>query len=920
MKNFRKSAVALLLIMGLLAGLVPTTAMANENVETVANTVRYLPEGEGGAEKAHTIHWLKGIKPPVMPNEVEPRNEEGLGHFMLDNSTLGYAYYVSPYVAGNGWYDVNKNNPEEGKDARLCFAMASTNVLYWWLEQNKAHIDRYQAAHPGENANAIEAYQEEIEKQTVAQDPSTSLIYKNMVLPQYGDGPGGMPDLPIDYFINGYSADNRVAPRNIPARHTGTPAAGGGLFYDVFGKSILTNRVEGVSYKTLNNSLKHYMDKGLAIVISYGLSDGRAHAITLWGAEYDEAGKLCAIYITDNNDKNEKINNQGALGMVRYTAYDWAGYMKVTTLEQPNGAGNIINSIYPLTLAEDGWQAFEASGKPKYEDGQAFLSPVTKPEHTITFDPRGGAVVPTQMETTEGCLEMLPVPTKDGHVFLGWYVSTGAKEIKIENGDAYTVDTTLYAKWKPIEVTEGEYRISFNGNGGRVSTASMETTQQKIENLPVPEERTGYTFAGWYTEATGGTRVEDEHTFTSSMTLYAHWTPKTITLSFDSNGGSTVNAITGSYGKAVAAPTNPTRAGYTFTGWKPALPDSFPAENGHYTAQWQENKKPTDPVEPPTPGPGPVVPPTPGGGSGIIIPGPGGIIIPPIPGDKETVEHPDGSTTTTESHPDGSKLETTTFPNGGSVDKATDKDGQVVTTAKPVKSGEKTKVTIPEKDLKPGHVAVIVHPDGREEIVRQSVAGENGMTLVVDQEVQVKIVDNSKSFADIEKHWAKEAIEFVTAHELFNGVSATAFAPNQDMSRGMLVKVLHNLENNPAARADGAFADVSEGQWYSDAVSWAASKGIVSGYSDGRFGPTDAVSREQLVSMLYRYAGSPAVKDASLDFKDADKVSSWSANAMAWAVENGIVHGMGDGMLAPQATATRAQLATIMEQFCEVVL
>ena len=819
---------------------------------------------------------------------------------------------MSPYVAGNGWYDVNKKDPTSGPDAHLCFAMASTNLLYWWMEQNKAHIDRYRTKASDKNKALIEAYQGEIENKCVTQDPDTSLIYKNMVLPRFQNGGGGMPDLPIDYFINGYSAADREAPRNLPARHSGTPAEGGGLFYDVFGKSILTDRVEPISYNTLNDTLKNYMDQGIGVVLGYGIGYAKAHAITVWGVEYDEAGKLCAVYITDNNDNTDFSAGGQLVGMTRYKAFESGGRMKITTLQEPNDVGNAINGIYLLTLAEEGWNFYEETGKPMHKNGDAFLSPVLPEEHVVTFDAKGGEVYPKSMLTVNKSLTELPVPTRDGYKFTGWYTDT--KIPIVTHAVEFLIDTTVYAHWEPLEATEGEYWISFDANGESVNPTSKETVNKQLASLPVPT-REGYDFAGWYTAATGGTKIEDNHTFSAATTLYAHWTPKTITLSFDSNGGSSVEAINGKYGEAVTAPTDPTREGYTFTGWEPALPRTFPAEDAHYTAKWQKNEETTDPVEPPTPGPGPM----PDGGGGII-PGPGGIIIPPLPEDENIVEHPDGSTTKTESRPDGSKLETTTFPNGGSVEKATDKDGQVVTTAKPAKSGEKTKVTIPEKDLKPGHVAVIVHPDGREEIVRQSVAGENGMKLVVDQEVQVKIVDNSKSFADTEKHWAKEAIEFVTAHELFNGVSATAFAPNQDMSRGMLVKVLHNLENNPAAGTAGAFADVSEGQWYSDAVSWAAKEGIVTGYSDGRFGPSDAVSREQLVSMLYRYAGSPAVKDASLDFKDADKISDWSAAAMTWAVENGIVHGMGDGMLAPQATATRAQLATIMEQFCEVVL
>ena len=105
--------------------------------------------------------------------------------------------------------------------------------------------------------------------------------------------------------------------------------------------------------------------------------------------------------------------------------------------------------------------------------------------------------------------------------------------------------------------------------------------------------------------------------------------------------------------------------------------------------------------------------------------------------------------------------------------------------------------------------------------------------------------------------------------------------------------------------------------WYASAVAWAAEKGIVSGYGDGRFGPNDLITREQLAIMLWRYAGSPAPSAQALDFPDAGSASGYALEALRWAVENGIISGYGSGQLAPQGLATRAQVAQMMKNFLE---
>ena len=111
------------------------------------------------------------------------------------------------------------------------------------------------------------------------------------------------------------------------------------------------------------------------------------------------------------------------------------------------------------------------------------------------------------------------------------------------------------------------------------------------------------------------------------------------------------------------------------------------------------------------------------------------------------------------------------------------------------------------------------------------------------------------------------------------------------------------------------FSDVSDGEWYAEAVAWAAAKGVITGYPDGSFGPDDPITREQLAVMLYRYVGSPAVSMSVLNFTDADQISDYAQQAIAWAVANGIMNGKGGGVLDPQGTATRAEVAQMLLNF-----
>ena len=172
--------------------------------------------------------------------------------------------------------------------------------------------------------------------------------------------------------------------------------------------------------------------------------------------------------------------------------------------------------------------------------------------------------------------------------------------------------------------------------------------------------------------------------------------------------------------------------------------------------------------------------------------------------------------------------------------------------------------------------------------------------------------------------WFYDAVAYVYDKGMMEGTTDTTFAPAMNLTRSMIAQVLYNLEERPEAPGAAGFPDVAAGAWYADAVNWAAARGIVKGYDTGAFGPEDSVTREQLAAILYRYAqvkgydttrGGMAVRE----FSDSASISDWAQTAMSWAVNAQVLSGKGNGVLDPQGTATRAEVAQMLMNFVEHV-
>ena len=177
-------------------------------------------------------------------------------------------------------------------------------------------------------------------------------------------------------------------------------------------------------------------------------------------------------------------------------------------------------------------------------------------------------------------------------------------------------------------------------------------------------------------------------------------------------------------------------------------------------------------------------------------------------------------------------------------------------------------------------------------------------------------------FTDITTHWAKDAVTAAWSKGWIKGVSETAFAPENQMTRGMLVTVLHRLDGEPTAGSveRAAFHDVASDAYYAKAVAWAAENGIVKGVREDLFAPDASITREQLAAILYRYANDKKMDTtqggmALHEFTDESSISDYARDAMEWAVNVGLLQGVGEGKLAPQGTATRAQVATMLVRF-----
>ena len=490
----------------------------------------------------------------------------------------------------------------------------------------------------------------------------------------------------------------------------------------------------------------------------------------------------------------------------------------------------------------------------------------------VTLHTNGGTIADGENLTsyTYGVGVTLPTDvTRAGYTFGGWYENedcTGAKVTAITATDIG--DKKYWAKW-----TEATYSVTLNTNNGTIADGKDVTgyTYGTESTLPTAQDitRTGYTFEGWYENetCTGDKVTAIPADAIGEKTYWAKWTEATYSVTLNTNNGTIADGkdVTGyTYGTESTLPTaqDITRTGYTFAGWY---------EDADFTGE-------------------PVT-----------------TITASDTGDKEYW------------------AKWTAVPSGPSTYQIvldSDITGGTVTAS-------------PRWAARGDTVYLTVTADEGYELSTLSVSDRNGNAITLDNEgggvysftmpigrVTVTATFDKAvitlPFTDVNADdWFYDPVCFVYENGLMTGTSADTFEPNTSLSRAMLVAVLHRLEGSPAASGSD-FNDVASGDWYAEAVNWAASVGVVNGMGDGTFQPNAAITREQMAAILRNYAqykGMDVTTSGDLStYSDAASVSSWAQESVAWAVNQGLLSGMTIDTLQPQGLSTRAQVAAVLQR------
>ena len=248
----------------------------------------------------------------------------------------------------------------------------------------------------------------------------------------------------------------------------------------------------------------------------------------------------------------------------------------------------------------------------------------------------------------------------------------------------------------------------------------------------------------------------------------------------------------------------------------------------------------------------------------------------------------------------------------------------------PNRASAGTRVTITAKPDSGYELDELIVTDRKGNELKVTDRGDNKYTFqMTNSKVEIEVSftkieekPTGNPFIDVaEGSWYADAVQYVYDKGLMAGTSSTTFGPDATTTRGMIVTILYRLEGAPAISGSSSFTDVVAGQYYAEAVAWAAANNIVGGYGNGLFGPNDTITREQMAAILYRYAqykGYDVTASADLSgYSDVAQVSSYALAALQWANAEGLVNGTSDTTLTPGGSATRAQVAVILMRFCE---
>ena len=441
-----------------------------------------------------------------------------------------------------------------------------------------------------------------------------------------------------------------------------------------------------------------------------------------------------------------------------------------------------------------------------------------------------------------------------------------------------------------------ESTVTFDANGGSVSTASATTKDGKLESLPIPT-RSGYDFAGWYTGTVDGQRVTINTVFTGDTVLYAHWTVR-------SSGGG------GGGGSSTPTKTPTKTPSQQATDKIESAKEGSTVEIALRTGQTKLDKEVFEALA--------------GRDVTLEISLPGGV--------SWTVNGQDIPENTDLTDLDlGVTLDASTIP----VSVINTVTGAVDTIQLSLKHDGEFGFTMilsaPLGETNAGYWANLYYYNTRTRALEfqsaSKIATDGTASFPFSHASNYAIVIDTDSHEPVELPFTdvpEGAAAYVYKHGLMAGTSATTFAPDVTTSRAMIATILWRMAGSPVVNYAMNYTDVAQGQWCSEAIRWATSEGVVTGYGNGLFGTNDPITREQLATMLWRYAQTVGY-DVSigentniLSYTDVADLSEYAIPAMQWAVGAGIINGTGDGStLTPQGQATRAQAAVMLQRFCE---
>ena len=406
-------------------------------------------------------------------------------------------------------------------------------------------------------------------------------------------------------------------------------------------------------------------------------------------------------------------------------------------------------------------------------------------------------------------------------------------------------------------INGGTFAVTFDTKGGNNVPVENVLNGQKATK-PADPTRAGYTFGGWYTEETCTKPYEFTTPVQNALTLYAKWTINQYTITFKPENGDEDTTITQDYDTPVTAPANPTRTGYTFAGWDREIPATMPAENMTVTARWTAVGSGSSGSS---------------GGSSREDREPSYAVSAPSKTENGTVS------VNTKNARQGDRVTLTVKPDSG----------HVLETLTVLDSKGKA-LSLTDKG---GGMFTFTMPNGQVE-VKAVFAAEVKTAPFRDVPVDAYYYDAVK--------WAAEK-------GITTGQANGLFGSDRSCTRAQIITFLWRAAGSPVVNYAMEMGDVSADAYYAEAVRWALSRGITSGTGGGAFSPDDACTRAQAVTLLARALSAKAGSAANFTDVPAD---AYYAQAVSWAVENGITTGVGGGRFDPNATCTRAQIATFL--------